>query len=114
MFNSPVFPLRIGLVLAAVLLLLGIPALSGAATDGECRSEWSESGADDSCWSESISASGATDCEIGASCATGQGQGNSRYATITVHLGRVDELNNCNGWLQVGSCSSGNVQSYGY
>ena len=104
MLNHRVFPLRIGLALAATLMLLGVPALSGAATDSECSTEWSESGADDSCWSETISASGDTDCEIGASCATSQGQGNSRYTTITVHLSRVDELNNCNGHLKVGNC----------
>ncbi len=111
--NHRVFSLRTGLALAATLLLLSVPALSGAATDSECSDEWTESAADGSCDNESISASGDTDCAIGASCTTGQGQGNSRYATITVHLERVDELHNCNGHLQVGSCSSGNQQSQG-
>lgn len=62
MLNHRVFPLRIGLALAAALLLLGVPALSGAATDSECQTEWAESGADDSCWSDpgsSPSAAGA-------------------------------------------------------
>lgn len=110
MFNHQVF--RIGLVLAVAVLLLGVPTQSGAATDSECRDEWSESPADDSCSNESISASGNTDCTISASCnMSSGGQGQKRDDEITVHLGRVDELENCDGWLQVGSCPSGNTQT---
>ena len=100
MSNHSVFSLRIGLVLAAVLLL-GVPTLSGAATDSECSDAWDDSGADDSCSNEQIVAQG-DDCWITALCQ--MASGGSRSDSITVSLASTDDINNCNGFLSTGSC----------
>lgn len=102
MLNHRVFSLRIGLALAAVLMLLGVPALSGAATDAECQDAWADSSADDSCDAGHIAAAGDDNCSVTASCEIGNGS--SRSDSITTALSNVDDLNNCGGFLRVGNC----------
>ncbi len=60
MLNYLVFPLRISLALAAALLLLGVPTLSGAAapTQVDCSLAFTNSSAEDSCVASSITVSG--------------------------------------------------------
>ncbi len=95
---------RMGIALAAALLLLGVPTLSGAApTQSQCADAWSESAADDTCDNESISVSG-DNCRVTASCLT-EDSWFSLAADITTSLSNVDDLHNCSGSLNVGSCS---------
>ena len=104
MSNHPAFPLRIGLALAAVLLLLGIPALSWAS----CASEWVNSAANDTCENESFTQSGSISniqCKITATCRVSNSPVQDRIDTITVAESDVADLHNCSGYLQVGACS---------
>ena len=110
MFNSPVFPLRIGLVLAAALLLLGVPALSGAEvtegqpvpTQSECANAYADSSAADTCSRETISVIG-NKCRIVAYCTMSGGFWTQETEIETI-LGNVEILSNCNGYLRTGSC----------
>ena len=105
MLNYLVFLLRISLALAAALLLLGVPALSGAAapTQVDCSLAFTNSPAEDSCTASSITVSG-EQCRVRAYCETGYNN-DTRVDTVTVPLSDVDDLNNCSGYLTVGSCS---------
>ncbi len=104
MFKDRVSASRMGIALAAALLLLGVPTLSGAApTQSQCSDAWSESSADDTCDNESISVSG-DNCRVTASCLT-EDPWFSLAADITTSLANVDDLQNCSGSLNVGSCS---------
>lgn len=95
----------IGIALAAALLLLGVPALSGAAapTQSQCEDAWEDSDADDSCDNEYIVVEDEK-CRVSASCLT-EDPWDSRATTILTSLANVDDLENCSGSLQVGSCS---------
>ena len=91
-------------VLAAALLLLGVPALSGAApTQSQCESAWGDSSADDTCGNEYIIVEDEK-CRVSASCLT-EDPWSSRATTILTSLANVDDLHNCSSSLQVGSCS---------
>ncbi len=104
MFKDRVSASRMGIALAAALLLLGVPTLSGAApTQAECSNAWDDSAADDTCDNESISVSG-EDCRVTASCLT-EDPWFSLATDITTSLSNVDDLHNCSGSLNVGSCS---------
>ena len=90
-------------VLAAALLLLGVPALSGATppTQSQCESAWEDSAADDTCDNENISVH-ENNCSIGTSCTDTNGQTVGQNFLISLEY--VDDLNNCNGRLKVGNC----------
>ena len=96
------YPLRFGIALAALLLVLGAATESRAeATQAQCEAEWADSDADGPCWDEQITPSG-DQCTISAKCK----RGNEDYlrTSITVDLDSVSDLNNCNGTLTDGSC----------
>ena len=107
MFNHLSRPL--GIVLAAIVLLAGPPALGSA-----CEDAWNESSASGSCQTPSIvdgvDAQGCTNCcQIAVTCHTGapvwaavQHQTNYNFVIRTVE--QVKQLQNCHGTLKVGSC----------
>ena len=98
----PSYLSRIGIALAAAMLLLGVATPSWAdATNAQCSAKWGESSADDSCSNEQITASG-DDCRITALCTMSNGAG--RSDSITVHLNQVSGIRNCNGFLTLGHC----------
>ncbi len=131
MFNHErgAFPLRIGIALAAALLLFALPAAgsedsdSGAVgvvieeppTAAQCESQWASSAADETCQNESISAEDGM-CRVEAECLwpvmTSSQEENCwlcdvYYAVDNDFLGSLDEvarLSNCEGTLTVGSC----------
>ena len=102
-----VSPLRIGVVLAAATLLLGVATGSraGSAALEACKSQWNGSPASYTCTNAQIAATGVEgdDCEISATCTT-PGGGTPSISSITVPLGSVSGLNNCDGELTDGSC----------
>ncbi len=115
--------LRIGVALAAVLLLTGAPTLGGAqetdcasspTTNQECESEWQSSAAMPECLHARVSATSSRNtgnkCNISANCLTGvisavnPTEPQTMPVDIEVCLEDVSDLNNCSGNLQVGSC----------
>ena len=116
------FPLRIGVALAAALLLFSFPAASSdtaiappAPTDAQCSQKWGDSEADDSCQNESISVDG-VQCRVQADClmtitehnptetnSTSLG-GTYSSTEILATLDDVARLYNCGGVLTIGSC----------
>ena len=118
--------LRIGIVLAAVLLLIGAPTLGGAqetdcassassAITQECQSEWQSSAAMLECSHSRVSSAGRSGstgnkCHISASCLTGVisavNPSEPQYMSVDIEvcLEDVSDLINCSGNLQVGSC----------
>ena len=91
------FPLRIGIVAVAALLLLGVASESRAATPAQCETEFDKSSASDSCTFSSATTDG-DQCTIYYSCTTSSG-GSSGSQSITSALGSVSSLKNCNGLL---------------
>ena len=91
------FPLRIGIVAVAALLLLGAAIESHAATPAQCESEFDKSSASDSCTFNSAMTDG-NQCTIYYSCTTSSG-GSSGSQSITSALSSVSGLKNCNGLL---------------
>ena len=105
MLKHPIFSLRIGIALAFAfaLLSLGVPSLSWAA----CAGEWFKSDAADTCTDADFEQSGTISnlqCKITATCRISDSPVQERIDTITVAEDQVADLNNCNGWLTVGSC----------
>ena len=104
--------LRTGIALAAVLLLAAPPALATSAS--ACSEEWEDSRASDTCKEPSFAfgdyGNGNNQClqccSIFAKCHTGNNFSSNPYHLdgIAVPLDDVDDLNNCSGYLQVGSC----------
>ena len=101
----PSYSLRIGIVLAAALLLLGAATESRAAGAAlqACKSAWNDSPASNTCTNAQIAATGVEgdDCEISAQCTSG---GSQSLTSITVDVNRASGLNNCEGSLTDGSC----------
>ena len=100
----------IGIVTVAALLLLGAATESRAdVTVAQCRTEWAESSADDTCSNEQFYLQGGNDCTIVALCETTQNTIVSgsvlRSDSIRVHVDSVSSIQNCNGYLRVGDCS---------
>ncbi len=105
--------LRIGIALAAGLLLFGVGEVRAGPTEEQiltrvCADMWGQSPARDSCTSAEITADvGDSEdddrCEISAVCPTGDGEG-SQTSDVTVHPSHVPDLNNCDGELTNGSC----------
>ena len=99
---------RIAAALAFVLLLAGPPAL--ATSTAAYQDEWDESSASDTCkepniqwgdWNNRLQC-----CSIFAKCHTGNNFANNPWHLdgIGVPLSDVDDLQNCRGYLRVGSC----------
>ncbi len=97
-------PIGLGLVAAVVFLLLGAVA---SASQLDCGSRWDQSSASDSCGPPSFpyntpqityNASDDT-CRIKVPC-----NPNACQEDVTVKRTNVQNLNNCNCQLKVGSC----------
>ena len=101
-------PLRFGLALAGALLLAGSPAL--AESTAACEDEWEESSASDTCKEPNIQFGDWNNClqccNIFAKCHTGNNFDVNPWHLdgIGVPLSEVDDLQNCRGYLRVGSC----------
>ena len=113
MLRHPAVPLRswrAGIALAAGLLLLGA-ATGSRADDGgaekvqatmQCKAEWADSPASDSCSNAQMGITIDDDCAVSAMCTT-SGEAQS-LTSITVALDSVSGLNNCAGTLTDGDC----------
>ena len=96
--------LRIPLAAAAALLLAAMPAGVSADSNQQCRSEWNNSTASDTCpivksivwqsWSEK--------CRIQVTCT--KFDGFSQKNDVTVNLDLVQHYLNCNGVLKQTHC----------
>ena len=80
---------------AAVFGLSGVLAEAQAATEAECRSEFAESEAANTCSIDSASASG-DNCTITGTC---QHNNSSFTSTITADLDDISDMVNCSGNL---------------
>ncbi len=101
-------PWKVGIALAAGLLLLGVATGSRADDEAEkaqatmqCKAEWADSPASDSCSDMQIDIADDDDCVVSAMCTSGEAQS---LTTITVALGSVSGLHNCAGTLTDGDC----------
>ena len=116
------FPLRIGVALAAALLLFGSPAVSedsgedsavGAPspTDTECANAWAESDAKGTCENGSATAEAGL-CRIETNCLVTvtstsplrDDTDTTAYTEILATQDEVADLHNCGGVLTVGNC----------
>ena len=85
----------IAVTFIAVLGLFGVLVEAQAATEAECRSEFDDSDAADTCTIDSASASG-NYCTITGTC---QHNNASFSSTITAELDDVSDMVNCSGNL---------------
>ena len=123
------FPMRIGIALAACLLLLGAAPPAGACvtcsaytsgsepprastsivqslsppTVAECWAAWHDSSATLTCGGEEMSVAGSY-CSVGAWCETGTTYLVTRFTEIEASVDDIADLNNCDATLRVGSC----------
>ena len=102
------YSLRIGIALvASVLLLAGSPALG---SNAECRDEWDESSASETCNNVNIAFGDWQGCQpccsIVAKCHTGNRLSLNPWKStiIVVPVSEVSDLENCRGTLTEGSC----------
>ena len=116
MLSTPVRSrIRLWIVPAAFVLALAGPAVEeataqsgGAVTQADCEAAWNSASASLTCSSGSITLS-VGQCRIIKECQVyedteGGTHLEQKSNDVTVPLDDVDDLNNCDGYLQVGAC----------
>ena len=101
----PFLSFLLGIALACTLLLTGLPNLADAATQQECWDAWQDSSARDSCYANSVTASGTDQCTLESPVCENAAGVQVSNSDLTLDYDDVDDLNNCNGVLTNGSCS---------
>ena len=96
------------LVLFFLVALSATPALAMSEkpnSEEACRNAFNKSSANRTCDLDSAGPSGGSKCYIDALCQYRDGNFvKKRRTTLSVPPTDVGSLNNCNGWLQIGSC----------